>query len=542
MKYSLLKEDDKAFHLMHPDGSSFQVAKKGIDEMLHNKIRKMVPQYMSEGGVAGEEMPLSVNSANQASMDSDSAPPLSSYQSPYAGSSVLNETKDAYSLQNPEGKVVNVKKAELGPSQIAEISSLPEDSVNRAPQAKAADASSGTPSLTKQVSDSDRSIPNIPAPGSRAPQDPFSLEEKGVKEQAKAEKDLGAASATAFQDTQNQLSDAKAVFDSRLAELNKRDAELTKRYEEGHIDPNRVISNMSTGNKVMAGIGLILGGLGGGALGTGQNDALKTLNNIVDKDIDAQKSELDKGKNLLSQNFERTHNLEQAHLLTKNDILGALEVNIKKLTANASSPMAQGKADMLLGQIAQQRQQNNMAMAQQMAAYQLAGGANTRGINPELLPEKLRERVVHLPGGGIGVASTQKDAEDVKKSLTSLQTLDKQIDDSLQFMKETGRTTGAELPLVGHVGSSSDSVASNMRNSIVVELNKLHDLNRLNPQELKIFESMVPSPGAWRQDKATAMLMSLRNFIHNKRASELQNHLSNYQEPSIPSQKAGFIR
>lgn len=520
MKYELLKEDTSSFHMRHPDGSTFRVAKKGLDEVMHDRIRKLqAVQHYAEGGEV-------------------EAPPERM---------ALPESSQAVAAEDAG---MNPDVAPVPPVAAAEKGLGPEPAMGPSPAevvaGKPADSSGGMPELSENVSSSMKPFnpaqPEMPAMPGGMGRDPFSLQEKGVKEEAAAQKVLGEESAKAYDQAESDFKAAKTKFDDQLNKEQARTDALIQGLETKKIDPDRLLNNMSTGNKILAGIGLILGGLGGV-----QSAAmvLDKMNRSIDRDIDAQKADINNQNNLVSLHFQNTHNLQQAGLMAKNDVLSAVEFKVKKLAAQASSPMAQARADQLLGQIAQQRQQNNLSLAETALKLRVgAGGVNANEINTEFLPKDVRERVVRIPGGGIGLANSEDDAKEAKKTLTSLQQIDSNIDRALKFMKETGPTFGGavHVPGVGDVGyrSAQDAKAESIRNSIILELNKLHDLNRLNDNEFKTFKTMVASPGSLRQDKALALFMNLRDFVKEKRDAELQNRLSNYQPPRITSERAGF--
>lgn len=71
------------------------------------------------------------------------------------------------------------------------------------------------------------------------------------------------------------------------------------------IDPNRMWSKMETGNKVLAGIGIMLGGLGAGTFATlgvsHQNEALKILRDAISDDVKAQQDNVQNRREALGQ-------------------------------------------------------------------------------------------------------------------------------------------------------------------------------------------------------------------------------------------------
>lgn len=81
------------------------------------------------------------------------------------------------------------------------------------------------------------------------------------------------------------MADQKAREDRLLARINEARAM--------RVDPDKWWNDKSTGGKILAGIGIVLGGIGGGMTGQGGNTALTVINNAIDRDIDSQKHHID---------------------------------------------------------------------------------------------------------------------------------------------------------------------------------------------------------------------------------------------------------
>lgn len=158
-----------------------------------------------------------------------------------------------------------------------------------------------------------------------------------------------------------------------------------------HINPQRFIENMSTGKKIMTGLGLILGGMGAG-LTHGPNLASEFLDKQIDEDINNQKSELGKRNTLLSENLKETNDLREAMNLTRiqmNDIvshqLQVSQAKTQNLQAKALMQQVAGKFEMQSAQL-----QNQIAMQRGAMAGQEASPAR---LVPFLVPKEHQEQV-----------------------------------------------------------------------------------------------------------------------------------------------------
>jgi hypothetical protein len=90
----------------------------------------------------------------------------------------------------------------------------------------------------------------------------------------------------------NKIEDLRKEEESRENEVLK----LTDTYANMNLNSNRLWNDMGTGQKVMAGIGILLGGFGGT-----KNMGMQVINDAIDKDILAQKINLEKAGNVISQ-------------------------------------------------------------------------------------------------------------------------------------------------------------------------------------------------------------------------------------------------
>lgn len=114
---------------------------------------------------------------------------------------------------------------------------------------------------------------------------------KGSEEYNRAQEDIHK------QNINLQLSlGSKQAMAQATETADQRDTELRAKIAEAqaqHVDPNHYWASKSTGGKMLAGIGIILGGMGAGLQGRGgENPAMQAINRAVDADIDAQKANI----------------------------------------------------------------------------------------------------------------------------------------------------------------------------------------------------------------------------------------------------------
>ena len=87
-------------------------------------------------------------------------------------------------------------------------------------------------------------------------------------------------------------------------------------YKEGRINPNQFMESMSSGQRVMTAIGLILGGISAGMTGQ-ENPAMKFLQSQIDRDIESQRINLQRKGTLLGVLRDKYGSMKDAMEMTK---------------------------------------------------------------------------------------------------------------------------------------------------------------------------------------------------------------------------------
>lgn len=355
---------------------------------------------------------------------------------------------------------------------------------------------------------------------------------KGLKEQqragefeAQAIRDKGSAQEQSAhdlgegQDFYHKFYMAKEDF--KQGQINEVEKNLADE-KTGHINPNNYLENMGTGQKIATVIGLILGGMGSG-LTHEENPALKFLNAQIERDVQSQQNNINNKQTLLGAYMKQMGNIQDAEKMTYVFLNEKYASQLDEQAAKASDPIAKARATQAAAIFHQKAGEWNDSLALQrakMAATQsLQGGQANTGFNLERLDPEMRKRVVPLPTGGYGLAYDEKEADAVKNSFTNLKNLKSMIQDMRDFQTKIGRT----FP-----NSDQDKIAENKREAMILVLNQLHDLKRLNDNEFITNKNLIPDIGALRQDRAKAQLDNLENLINMKFKAEYENHLEGF--------------
>lgn len=270
---------------------------------------------------------------------------------------------------------------------------------------------------------------------------------EGVKDAASAGAKKAIEEAAYLKTANDELEKLEA---QRLAKEEERqkalDAEMNNlkstidEVQNAKVDPNRFWNSKSTGQKVMAGLGMILAGIGGGMTGRGGNAALDVINNAIQNDIDAQKTEIEKLKSIgsMKQNLygmmrDRFGDERQAEAAAKAAYFQRVEMQLKEMATRYQAPEIQAKAEQALGQL---QVMKNAAILQfeqaagKKTAIKLAGGEQLPdGVDIESLTEDQRKRYVP----GFGLATTYEGAKELRTLGATVSDINNSLDQLIQF-------------------------------------------------------------------------------------------------------------
>jgi hypothetical protein len=152
----------------------------------------------------------------------------------------------------------------------------------------------------------------------------------------------------------------------KTAGIDNKIAELEKAQAEGKIDPNRFMSQnySSIADKLRLGLGLLIGGLGGP-----DNQVQKSLDTLIERDIESQKKEMENRDNLLSAYYKKLGSMKEAENMLRLHHMSMLEMEARKLGAKTAGMKAQGELMQFTSNMMAKRQDiKNQVAAQQADA------------------------------------------------------------------------------------------------------------------------------------------------------------------------------
>jgi hypothetical protein len=198
----------------------------------------------------------------------------------------------------------------------------------------------------------------------------FEAEKQAYLESGKLAEQQAREQEIKYEKSFKELEAQQLRYNYEIKEINNELNNVRSDIMQSKIDPQRFISNMSTGNKIGTAIGLILGGIGSGLTG-GENVVLKQLNNYIEQDLFAQKAELGKKENLLSALTQKYGNVNQAMQAARIMIGDSISLQMKRVASKYA------------GKIEQQRLNAVIAGLDDDTAYKIDNFAKQRMNTPE---------------------------------------------------------------------------------------------------------------------------------------------------------------
>lgn len=419
------------------------------------------------------------------------------------------------------------------------------------------------PQASSQQTSQGFSMPSMPPTTdlSRVAQDSAEAQRRGgvaADTLQKAESQQAAAMTGLYQE---HIANVKALNDKTTAELQSIQARNDKMLSDlqdpkSDIKPEHFWAEKSTFQKVVAGLGMVLSGIGSGL--TGQpNMAAAFIQKAIERDIEAQKANLGKKESALSYGMKLYGNHVMAADYARSMLTNTLAAQVGMEGARSGDLRARAQAEMTKSQLAQQalgpqlqiaqiRHQDAMMRYQmefQRRLFEMAGGGGQQQGNyipssahPPMLTEFSpkgiadrnkddNERRVNLPSverGAYTHAQTPKDAEEVKATLGSLDNMEKQL--GTLSDTATDHSVMVQLPY-----TQAHAKYETFRSSMLTEMNKLQGLNRLNDDEFKSYNNAIPSEHEWITGAGQAKADSMKQLIENKRQEEYQQKLGLHQ-------------
>lgn len=227
----------------------------------------------------------------------------------------------------------------------------------------------------------------------------------GARNEVEAQKKKDAQMAE-LQDAHVQsLNWAKQTYDMDLNKIQQEHNNLSQAIADQKIDPRHFWNSKDTGGKIGSIIGIMLSGIGAGLQHSTQNMALELINKNIDRDIDAQKTELGKKQNLLSENVRKQGDLMRGEAITRMQLEASVEGQMKAIAAKTNNPILAAQAEQAIADrrlkmlpLQQALATSTAQMAQKQKMNALLQGKDLSHVDPaqlveQVVPEHNRKKV-----------------------------------------------------------------------------------------------------------------------------------------------------
>lgn len=569
MSFRVEHEDEHAFHVRHPNGQVFQIAKAGLDKNVMKKIQAMKPVKMADGGeVPGVDlnadtssMPAPQDQGDQIAEEANNAPVRPEYQkllemekasSNPQMDSVYGppETRALQKLQAMDAALSHPESVSNASLAAAKALQSQVSGPGPTPAGGPDDANPALPPQTQLASTAPAEIqpggganPSGSSQGGDA--NPYGMLGDAINQQMRGIQGLANAKSQQAKDVANaygdymknapQMSDMAKQAEAHRQEMEKINSEndqLGQEIRQGKIDPQHFWASKSTGGKIATGIGLILSGIGAGM--TGQpNAALQLVQKQMDQDLESQRDNLNNKRSLLSMNMQRYGHLQSAMAATQLQMNQALQNQIGLAAAKAGSPEAQQNAQIAIGQLKLSAMPLIQSLAMMRLQAQSQGGGLPIGQVPPALAQNKEYRDVAVPVRESGTefqARTPKDAEEMKK----MEAMYKPIVDDVNLIKGMGADA------ITNPATRERAKAAMAR--IGMALNEFNGYNRFSEMDSDTIKQMFNNPSnissIFQGKGATSDTLKA---IRNKLESERQTRLLGYRGTNtLATRKPGW--
>jgi len=314
---------------------------------------------------------------------------------------------------------------------------------------------------------------------------------------AKAQEDMYKTQADMYGKMGEQADEFKRQADHMQKAKQDVGAEYDKLFNDvknQKIDPYKVWNDSSTGQKAGIVVGMLLSGIGQGLQGPGAtNMAMDAYNKQVDRSIEAQKMELGKKENLLSQNLRRYGDLHTAEAATRAAYMTAMGAKISQAGAMAQSKEAKNNAQLAYKQAEMQmlpltiQLANARAMAMSYGMGNSAGGIPVQQEPFGLLsnPEYMKKRVVF--NNKAYPAVDDKAADELRNMLSKYSGIKTLVNELSDISK---KNNGVAL------GPIDRARVEQIRSQLIPENMAYDDFKRLTKEDLENFGKSFSNPNS----------------------------------------------
>ena len=382
-KFKKVSSDEHTTVMQHPDGHKITIA--------HNRLKGDLKQQL-------EKLPALAKGGPVKDVEDN----ISYIDKPDKGYGGIIFKADGGMMEDPVNPQQDPVMAGVGDPSKVPTTLLPEPDAGEPPSFTPAQGSFGYAPQSQLAGAAPENVDlgsaSTTAPEAPAAKNPIeqamNQQIAGVNAEAKASGELGKEQANILAQHQIQQQKAHEQFQQDSKAVLDDFEHITNDIKAGHIDPERYQNSKSDLGKISSAIGLVLGGVAGGVLGQ-ENPALKFLNAQIDRDVDAQKTNLSNKNNILHALNVQYGNMKDATNMTRAIYADQTANKIQEAAARSTDPLAKARAQQAIAAIKQAHAPALLETAQRQAllAGTQKGTVAPEALVPHLVPKEHQEAV-----------------------------------------------------------------------------------------------------------------------------------------------------
>ena len=325
-----------------------------------------------------------------------------------------------------------------------------------------------------------------------------------------------------------QLAKERTRIQEQIRAREARIDAATKEVVKAKVDPEHYWNNISTGDKVMHGMAIALGGfLRGWTQGKMQNSALQLYNQAVERDLQAQRRKILQKKegikgdeNMLAHYYRDLGSLAEAETAYRNTQNAHMRLQLKKIQASGAPALVKANARRvelgLEAQLAQEQHQERVAS--------FAQTVTTRNVQTRKIPMQASSSSGKPPPQAIQTAVGN-----------AVATMDEIISAVAKISTSGYGRVGRHLP---------DSEAQRIRDMhilpLMVSIAKAKEKGVLTDADFKRYKNMLDRK-LMSGNEIIKRLLLIKNQMGNRELRKLQSHAQYYNVTPLYRQLSPYI-
>jgi hypothetical protein len=368
-----------------------------------------------------------------------------------------------------------------------------------------APVAAGTSEMPMSVSPAEAAPVAQPQAPQASPYGGMAQYESGLRQEVKLAEEQGIKQAAMYDGMQRQM-------EAQQKERADREAQKQQEYDRHYADiqqsqdqlsrmqPQDFWADKSTGTKVVAGLSMMLGALGGAMDGTGANQGADAIDKVIERDLKMQMMKRDIAKegvqgkqNLFQMRMGQYKDKDLAEQAVRSDMLQGVELQIKKMQAGSAGPQAKAKLNQMLGEIKMKREAANAELAGKIAEKQM---------------ERMDKRQGQFVPALEGFALDDKGAQSLRDMSATVANTNQSVDELLKILGTSNKSLSPEL--AAQAQAIKGTLTGSLRTFLVGP-------GAVTEYEQKLLDSIVADPTkAFQLDsKAKATLVTLKRKVND---------------------------